>query len=428
MNLISLRSIVVAGAVLAPLIAGGCVSTPIIAPRAEILRVASHGQDIELEYALAQGANIEAINANGCDLYPPDFHLAKSGNETPLICAAINGHASTVKMLLDAGANINAQDYTKKDALFYARTLRRTDVEQILRSKGAGGGLAYMTPPAITPAPTAPRAPLAPPAPTSIVSDVDKAGYLMPEDPDAYALVVGVEKYENLPAADYAERDAAAVRAHLLALGYPPRNIAYLTGAQGNYTNIKKYVESWLPNRVNAKSTVFVYYSGHGAPDPKSSEAYIVPYSGDPEYLEDTAYPVKRLYAKLGALKAKRVLVALDSCFSGSGGRSVLAKGIRPLVAKVDMGQVDGNIISLSASGGNEISGTIEEQGHGTFTYYLLKGLNGEAKDPAGAVTVQALYRYLTPKVQDAARLSNRDQTPQMFPDGVSREPAIRLR
>lgn len=391
-----IRTIPITGVTMATLFMAGCI--------APIQRAAATGNDAQLAELISQGTNLEAQFPNG---------------STPLITAVIGGRYNAAKMLLDAGANIHTQDFTHRDAMYYARVLNYREIEALLISRDAGAGVGNK-----------PAEPASAPAPKSLVlvSDVDTARYSLAEDPDAYALVVGVEKYDNLPAAEFAERDAAAVRAHLLALGYPPRNIAYLTGAQGNYANIKKYVESWLPNRVNERSTVFVYYSGHGAPDPKSSEAYLVPYSGDPEYLEDTAYPIKRLYTKLGALKARRVLVALDSCFSGSGGRSILAKGIRPLIAKVDLGTVGGNIISLSASRGSEISGTIEEQGHGAFTYYLLKGLNGAASDSSGAVTVQALYRYLTPKVQDAARLRNRDQTPQLQPETVSNSPAVRLR
>jgi len=33
-----------------------------------------------------------------------------------------------------------------------------------------------------------------------------------------------------------------------------------------------KYFEKWLPNNVEKDSTVFVYYSGHGAPDTKPAE------------------------------------------------------------------------------------------------------------------------------------------------------------
>ena len=256
----------------------------------------------------------------------------------------------------------------------------------------------------------------------SYSSDVDKPGYALPENPNDFAVVIGVEKYTTLPAAEFADRDADAVRAHLLALGYPARNIYFLSGQQATRAKISQSVNTWLPNRVNDTSTVFFYYAGHGAPDPNTSQAYLVPVDGDNDDLGSTAYPLKELYAKLGALKARHVLVALDSCFSGAGGRSVLAKGARPLVTSVDLGAsgLPNNVIALTASDKSEISGTIEDQGHGAFTYYMLKGLAGAAKNTSGTVTVQSLYDYLTPNVQDAARLHNRDQTPQLLQSGTA--------
>jgi hypothetical protein len=257
------------------------------------------------------------------------------------------------------------------------------------------------------------------PAAKAPVSDVDTPLYQEEERPDDYAVVVGIEKYPDLPAAQYAERDAQAMRDHLVALGYPPRNVILLTGARASRASLAKNLDSWLPNHVTKDSTVFFYYSGHGAPEAGSGLAYLMPVDGDPQYLKDTAYPVKMVYQKLGALKAKRVIVALDSCFSGAGGRSVLAAGTRPLVTKVDTGMAAGRIVSLSASGSDEISGMAAAQGHGLFTYYMLKGLNGAAADAAGRVTVRALYDYLSPLVQDAARRDNRSQTPQLQPARV---------
>lgn len=257
------------------------------------------------------------------------------------------------------------------------------------------------------------------PAEAAIASEVDAPNYKpVPENSANYAVVVGIEKYADLPAASYAERDAKAVHDHLLALGFPERNIALLTGARASKAGLAKNVETWLPNNVSEKSTVFFYYSGHGAPDVKSGSAYLVPSDGDPQYLSDTAYPVKRLYQKLGALKARRVIVAMDACFSGAGGRSVLAKGTRPLVTKVDEGVLpsDGKIVSLSASAPDETSGTADKEGHGLFTYYLLSGLNGAAAGKDGRVTVGRLYQYLAPRVSDAARRENRAQTPQLLP------------
>lgn len=259
-------------------------------------------------------------------------------------------------------------------------------------------------------------------------SDVDKPKYQTPENPNLFALVVGIEKYSTIPEAPYAERDAVAVRDHLLAMGYPQRNIILLTGDKATKTGLTKNLETWLPRNTTEDSSVFFYYSGHGAPDVKNGQAYLVPWDGDPQFLEDTAYPIKRLYEKLGSLKAKRVVMAMDSCFSGAGGRSVLAKGARPLVNKIEkIESIDDKIVSFSAAAGDQISGTLDDQGHGAFTYFLLKGLSGEAGDHSGKVTVKSLYDYLSPKVADAARRQNRDQLPQLT-QAPSEDGSLRLR
>jgi hypothetical protein len=259
-------------------------------------------------------------------------------------------------------------------------------------------------------------------------SDVDKPRYRKPVDARKYAVVVGVEKYADLPEARFAERDAHAVYDHLVALGYPPRNIAFLRGAQATRTGLVKNLEAWLPQNVGPDSTVFFYYSGHGAPDLKAAAAYLIPADGDPNYLEETAYPLKRLYEKLGALKARRVLVAMDSCFSGAGGRSVLPRGTRPLIGRVELGQSGSNVIALSASAADQTSGSLEEQGHGLFTYYLLNGLNGAAADGAGRVTAKSLHEYISPKVRDAAKRANRDQAPQLFPPSLAGDADMLIR
>lgn len=243
-------------------------------------------------------------------------------------------------------------------------------------------------------------------------SDVDKALYKARENPNDFAVIVGIESYQQVPPADFGERDAQAVREHLAALGFPQRNIVHLAGNMATKSNMEKYLEHWLPEKVNEASKVVFFFSGHGAPDIDSKQAFLVPWDGDVKFIQQTGYPVKRLYAKLNALKAKQVLVALDSCFSGAGGRSVLPKGARPLVTRVDEGGEQlGKLVILSASEGDEIALSDDQQGHGLFTYHLLKGLNTKG----GAATVKSLYDYLVPRVQDAARQQNRDQTPRLF-------------
>lgn len=255
---------------------------------------------------------------------------------------------------------------------------------------------------------TAPAAPSA--KPRSFSSEVDVPSYSSSPRPQDFALVVGIEKYASLPEAPFAERDAEAVRKHLVALGFSQRNVVFLTGQAATRGAVQGYLDEWLPRNAKPESTVFFYYSGHGAPDPKTGEAYLVPWDGNPMFLTSTAYPLKQLYGALGKLKAKHVVVALDACFSGAGGRSVLAKGARPLVTKVADGVApEGSITVLAAASGDEITGTLDEHGHGMFTYFLLKGLS------AGKRSAQALQDFILPNVQDEARRQNREQTPTIL-------------
>ena len=120
----------------------------------------------------------------------------------------------------------------------------------------------------------------------------------------AYALVVGIEQYrEKLPKADFGAQDAKTVGAYAAkVMGYPEENVVVRTNEQASLTDLIKYLESWLPNHVEKDSTVFVYFSGHGAPDTKTGDAYLVPYDGDPAFVDKTGYPLKRLYEQLGKL------------------------------------------------------------------------------------------------------------------------------
>lgn len=364
----------------------------------------------------AEWGNIPAQATLG-GMYLEGTGVAKNEKEAAVLYrkAAESGLASAQSMLgwmLQTGTGL-PQD--EAEALVWYRKAAAQGDET------AKVNLASLTAEAPQAAPPAPPAP----APAPLRSDVDTPGYASPENPSAFAVVIGVERYASLPAAEFAERDAEAMRAHLMALGTPARNIYFLSGPLATRAKLAQALNTWLPNRVKEDSTVFFFYSGHGAPDAQSGRAYLVPADGDPEDLESTAFPLRELYEKLGRLKARSVVVALDSCFSGAGGRSVLAKGTRPLVVSVEEAVLPAAVVSLTASDKNQVSGTLEEQGHGAFTYYLLKGLAGAARTGTGAVTVRSLHGYLTPKVQDAARLQNRDQTPQLLPVAA---PDVRLR
>jgi len=236
----------------------------------------------------------------------------------------------------------------------------------------------------------------------------------------AHAIIIGIEQYrQKLPRADFAVSDARLVGEYLIkVLGYPEENVIILLNDHASNVDLVKYLERWLPNNVEAGGSVFIYYSGHGSPDPKTGGAYLVPYDGDPSFIAETGYSLKRMYGALGKLPAKEVIIALDSCFSGAGGRSVLAEGARPLVmVPQKASDLPGNLTVLAAAAGDQISSTYKEKGHGLFTYFMLKGIkNEEVVMPDGSIMMKDLFGYIKPQVERIARTQyNNEQSPQLI-------------
>ncbi len=250
-------------------------------------------------------------------------------------------------------------------------------------------------------------------------SAVDSPGFRLKPRPKDFALVIGIENYPRpLPPALFARRDAEAVKANLLALGWPSENVISLLGEQATKARIEAYLEDWLPKNAARRGRVFFYFSGHGSPS-VAGNAYIVPWDGSPNFLESTAIPLQRLYADLAKIKASEVTAALDSCFSGAGGRSVLPQGARPLIVAVSTPLLPkGPAVVFTATGARGISGSLPQEGHGIFTYYFLKGLESAVSRKMGAIQASWLYGYLDPKVKKAAALQNLDESPRLEGDG----------
>lgn len=125
--------------------------------------------------------------------------------------------------------------------------------------------------------------------------------------------------------------------------------------------------------------------------------------------------PVDKVASRLAALKSRRTLAFVDACFSGAGGRSVLAPGTRPIVlSRVPSAakKEPPRLLWFAAAGADEVTGAAAS-GNGLFSYFLARGLNGDADvDGDGAVTYAEVVDYTVRGVSDEARRQNRDQRP----------------
>jgi hypothetical protein len=443
---------IVFGAVLLAVTVAGC-ATP--------LGTAIEQGDLKgARLLLDQGSDVNEKDACGWSV-----------GETALFCAAAAGNLEAVSLLLDRGAEINAKTNWQTTPLDAAVSSGNVQMVQLLLQRGAetsnaqvqvcdrGGfdiemctSLQFAQLKGYTkiiklleqaeerelaklgvPSSTAPATSTAPAAFAAPPSDVDRPPSVKAKpNANAYAVVVGIETYRNkLPNADYAAHDARVIGDYLtMVMGYEEENVAVLLNERAAKTDIEKYVEHWLPKRVEPGASVFIYYSGHGAPNPKTGDAYLVPYDGDPTFVDATSYPLKRLYEQVSKLQAKEVVVMLDSCFSGAGGRSVIGKGMRPMMLSVENPVLaGGKTVVLSASQGDQVSSTYDQKSHGLLTYFFLKGLQGEAdKNKDGSVDLAELFDYLKPQVERKARRDfNNEQTPQLLGSPELLKRGIRL-
>lgn len=228
------------------------------------------------------------------------------------------------------------------------------------------------------------------------------------------AIVIGIRNYETLPLVPYADADAEAVAEQFRTLGFSTGSVKVLIDSDATFTDLSAALEGWLPRAARPDSRVYLYFSGHGAPSVGDGAAYLVPRDGDPEYLKSTAVPLEKLVARLGTLRIAHAYVLLDSCFSGSGARSVIAKGLRPLIA-VKKTAVSDRVSILAASAGNQAAGSSDTRRHGLFTFHLLAGIRGAADaDADGRITLKELHEYIFRRVKDEAKTANRDQTPML--------------
>lgn len=234
--------------------------------------------------------------------------------------------------------------------------------------------------------------------------NIDEVPFVGYKREDAYALVIGIGRYnvQGVKRLPFAKNDAQTIREYLANIsGVPRDNIHVLTDEQATFIRIIKEL-GWIRKNATDKSQVFIYYSGHGVAD-GAHKPYLLPHDGEPSSIEEMGFSIDQLKKEISRFKTKRVLVALDACYTGEG-RSGSIKGQRG-VAWADDDATPTEAVIINSSTLRESSWDYDQKQHGLFTYFLLKGMRGEAPDLNGDGFVDAseLYDYIKKEVPRAS-------------------------
>jgi osmotically-inducible protein OsmY len=238
---------------------------------------------------------------------------------------------------------------------------------------------------------------------------------------DAVAIIIGIQNYKRVPKAEFANNDAQAFYDYAIrALGVKPENIKLLVDEQADEVEILSAFQNWLPVKVRKQKTdVYVYYSGHGLPSDDGNSLYILPHGADKQFIAKTAINQQEVVAALQASQPKSVTMFMDACYSGQirTGENLIASA-RPIAIKSNAQLFPAEFTVITASQSDQIASSSADFKHGIFSYYLMKGMEGDAdENKDNKITVGEMQSYLQDMVGRKAMSVNRKQIPQLTGD-----------
>jgi len=271
-----------------------------------------------------------------------------------------------------------------------------------------------------------------------------------------YALVVGVGRFKyGINPLEYAARDAFSFYQFLTDPRrgqFRPENVIFLTDESATRANISNALNK-LRQLAGEDDLVTVYLSSHGSPPDKKGAVNIVTHDTETKPRERiwyTSITEDMLKEFVEGIRAKRLVMVLDTCYSNGayravpgflppGGKSLGADdnegygisneysrrvlgGAKDLVLEdetpkagvaksMNTGPIEpyGKVL-IGASGSGEQSWESEQLRNSIFTYYFVDGLNRYGG------SVQQAFNYAKPRVVSRVKEEKGrdiDQNPQ---------------
>ncbi|MBE9227168.1 caspase family protein [Phormidium sp. LEGE 05292] len=231
-----------------------------------------------------------------------------------------------------------------------------------------------------------------------------------------WILLVGVNKYQDssFPPLEYSALDCQGLSEALTEAtqAFPQKEVIIYHDLAAQSATVETVFKSlnYISQTANSQDTVLFYFSGHGLLEPQSQQAFLCFQDTQKDDLVNTGLSLADLLDIFGNCAAHQQLIWLDACHSGGmmlrGSRGKIKTQtnntstlLSPTTQFVELlrkraAQAKGFYALLSCDRAQR-SWEFPQLGHGVFTYYLMRGLRGEAADSQGVIDADSLYKYV---------------------------------
>ncbi len=205
------------------------------------------------------------------------------------------------------------------------------------------------------------------------------------DTPECWGVIVGISNFEYINDLNYADDNARDLYENLSPV-WGESHIKLLIDSEAAKSDILNAIK-WMAGKADTDDTVLFDFSGHG-----SDGGYICPY--DTYVSLSTCISASELTNSFKSVKAKKIVVILDSCYSGDF-KDSLSTDTRVILMATDpdeLGWEDGAIM------------------HSVFTYYLLSALDNFDEVDTNhdyELSAEELFAYVAPLVEAYEEANN---------------------
>lgn len=232
--------------------------------------------------------------------------------------------------------------------------------------------------------------------------------------PSRYAVVVGVNNYagSRLPNLNYCANDALAFYDALINYAqYDPDKVVLFSDSDHeaartpSYSDILSSIQQ-ICSQATEEDSILFFFAGHGTRDEQDS--YLLTREYRANVLADSSISMGKVNSYFESSRAKFKMRFFDACHSGRIGVRGL---LNPNIQEHFIVDAEG-WATLAACKEDQYAHELADIQQGIFSFFLVRGLRGDASVDGQVVTLDNLKVYVMDKIIELTKKRGVEQTP----------------